>query len=322
LYSAPHQNSANVTKWTSAPFNNDWTSSLFVSQDTVALESVAVDFCAAEPTFAGVMVSNVDNWLHEAALAHDPPSGTFYDPENDGTRLASLGVHEHWDSAATKRYSRNLGTGSGIELVTTGPPNVWTWTGGAGTSDWDDPQNWLDEAAQHTVPASAASSALTFSGATQPAPVQNTGGPVILNRLIFSDTGASFSISGAALRFVANGMTAPKLVQSAAQAHAITNALEQQDTLIVDCAGAGTLTLDGNLSGAGGLAKTGSGKLVLSGSADYDGTTTVSAGRLMVQGTLEAKSSAVNVLPAGILGGAGAVMRHVNVQGGTLAPGD
>jgi hypothetical protein len=27
-------------------------------------------------------------------------------------------VHEHWNNATDKKYSRNLGTGKGIELVT------------------------------------------------------------------------------------------------------------------------------------------------------------------------------------------------------------
>jgi hypothetical protein len=51
------------------------------------------------------------------ALADNPPSGTFYDPEHDGIRLASLGVHEHWNDAVEKEYSRNLGIGQGIEPV-------------------------------------------------------------------------------------------------------------------------------------------------------------------------------------------------------------
>jgi hypothetical protein len=59
----------------------------------------------------------VDNYLHEAALADDPPSGAFYDPEGDGTRLESLGAHEHWNNDQDKQYSRNLGTGEGIELL-------------------------------------------------------------------------------------------------------------------------------------------------------------------------------------------------------------
>jgi hypothetical protein len=62
------------------------------------------------------LIKNADRHLHEAALANDPPSGTVYKP--DGVRLQSLGVHEHWNNAADRKYSRNLGTGKGIELVT------------------------------------------------------------------------------------------------------------------------------------------------------------------------------------------------------------
>jgi hypothetical protein len=115
LYAAPHQ-SQGPERWQSPPFSGHWTASLFASQDPVAIESVAVDFFAAEKT-AVQMVGAVDNYLHEAALAIQPPSGTRYDPEGDGTPLASLGVHEHWNSPATKQYSRNLGTGKGIELL-------------------------------------------------------------------------------------------------------------------------------------------------------------------------------------------------------------
>jgi hypothetical protein len=62
-------------------------------------------------------VGNPDNYLHEAASAAQPPSGTKYDPEGDGKNLESMGVHEHWNNATERKYSRNLGTGKGIELV-------------------------------------------------------------------------------------------------------------------------------------------------------------------------------------------------------------
>jgi hypothetical protein len=32
-----------------------------------------------------------------------------------------LGVHEHWNSTAGKQYTRNLGTGAGIELISSDP---------------------------------------------------------------------------------------------------------------------------------------------------------------------------------------------------------
>ena len=38
------------------------------------------------------------------------------DPDGDGVILASLGVHERWNNPTDKQYSRNLGTGNGIEL--------------------------------------------------------------------------------------------------------------------------------------------------------------------------------------------------------------
>lgn len=113
--------SAHPYKWNTPPFNGNWPSSLFVSQDAVAMDSVCYDFLLNEwpdlvnaPTFEG----GAEDYLHEAAQADNPPSGTFYDPARSGARLASLGVHEHWNSPITKQYSRNLdSSGSGIELV-------------------------------------------------------------------------------------------------------------------------------------------------------------------------------------------------------------
>ncbi len=101
------------TKWQIAPFNNDWPSSVFVSQDPVAIDSVGIDFLRAQMS----LKNYADNYLHEAAQANSPPSGIFYDPEADGIRLTSLGSHEHWNNAADKKYTRNLETGDGIELI-------------------------------------------------------------------------------------------------------------------------------------------------------------------------------------------------------------
>jgi hypothetical protein len=112
----------NECRWLSAPFDANWTSSVFVSLDGVAIDSVALDFLRSEPIIQDeprIMGPNdtIDNYLHEAALADDPPSATLYDPEGDGLGPNSLGVHEHWNNAAEKQYTRNLRTGEGIELV-------------------------------------------------------------------------------------------------------------------------------------------------------------------------------------------------------------
>jgi Domain of unknown function (DUF362) len=119
LYATQHNEFrlAPVCKWQSAPFNGNWTASLFASQNGVAIDSVALDFLRNEPTLATIVTGAVDNYLHEMALAHQAPSKTKYEPAKDGKVLASLGVHEHWNNATDKKYSRNLGKGAGIELV-------------------------------------------------------------------------------------------------------------------------------------------------------------------------------------------------------------
>lgn len=110
LYSGDRWNSQ-PHKWQMPPFNGHWPSSFFASQDPVALESVGLDFLRSEMP----LIKNGDRHLHEAALANNPPSGTVYKP--DGVQLPSLGVHEHWNNASSKQYTRNLATGAGIELV-------------------------------------------------------------------------------------------------------------------------------------------------------------------------------------------------------------
>lgn len=118
LYAGKHAQERSPRKWNTAPFHGDWTSSLLVSQDPVAIDAVGFDFLRTEWDDAPHR-SGTNDYLVEAALAHDPPSGTFYDPDHHGdvARLDSLGVYENWDNPTDKQYSRNSGTGAGIELV-------------------------------------------------------------------------------------------------------------------------------------------------------------------------------------------------------------
>jgi len=116
LYAAG-QSETNVVRWES--FGDQWTASLFMSQDPVAIDSVGLDFIRNEPREEGVHgAGHPDNFLHEAALIGNPPSGTKYNPHKDGAfNEKSLGVHEHWNNVKEKKYSRNLGKKEGIELV-------------------------------------------------------------------------------------------------------------------------------------------------------------------------------------------------------------
>ena len=116
LYGAKLVNGIPAPKWQMAPFNNSWPCSLFASQDGVAIDAVGLDFLRSEwPDMMDIAFS--DQYLIEAALANNPPSKTVYDPEKDGTRIASLGVMEHWNNTKEKKYSKNLGKKNGIELI-------------------------------------------------------------------------------------------------------------------------------------------------------------------------------------------------------------
>jgi len=105
-----------IVKFHMYPFNDDWTNSLFFSQDPVAIDSVMYDFLYAE---APPPTEGSQNYLHQAA---EPPKN-IYDPERDGVFLSeSLGVHEHWDTSvdifSPNRYSG--ASNNGIDFVAIG----------------------------------------------------------------------------------------------------------------------------------------------------------------------------------------------------------
>jgi hypothetical protein len=109
-----------------APYENpDWPASILTSQDGVALDSVGLDILYSqtknnedENHHPRILIrENADDYLQEEALADHPPSGTAY--RQNGKLVTSLGVFEHWDSDATRQYSRNKDPrdGKGIELL-------------------------------------------------------------------------------------------------------------------------------------------------------------------------------------------------------------
>jgi hypothetical protein len=122
LWSGSNWNGLPV-KFLMPPFDNHWSSSLFMSLDPVAIESVGLDFLRAEFTnpehnVAWISDPGVDDYLHQAADPKNWPAGIVYAPDGDGKLIpGSLGVHEHWNNPKDKQYSRNLGKGEGIELV-------------------------------------------------------------------------------------------------------------------------------------------------------------------------------------------------------------
>ena len=91
-------------KWQKPPFNGDWACSIIASQDGVACDAVAMDLIISEwPEFGSLRYC--DEYLNEAARIPNPPSGTTYVPERDGTPLTEpLGLFEHCDSQ--RKYTK------------------------------------------------------------------------------------------------------------------------------------------------------------------------------------------------------------------------
>lgn len=112
-----------IKKFKSAPFNDDYPNSIFVGQDPVALESVCYDVLFQEyveddtkENYPIQFKTEIADYLSQCASSDFWPAGIKYDPEGEGNPIGSLGVFEHWNNATDRQYSRNLGTGNGIEL--------------------------------------------------------------------------------------------------------------------------------------------------------------------------------------------------------------
>ena len=132
LYSVRAQNDivSNYSRWYSVPFYNngpDWPSSIFASQDGVAIDSVGYDFLVSENEGSQLYIklktdtlpagNTADNYLIEAGNIVNPPSQTIYDPNGYEGKVRKIGEYDHWNNGTQKQYSRNLGKNYGIELI-------------------------------------------------------------------------------------------------------------------------------------------------------------------------------------------------------------
>ncbi len=70
--------------------------------------SVAFDFLSQQWADLALAAEGVQDYMHEMALANNPPSGTFYDPEHDGHADGQPGRARALEQPVDKQYTRNL----------------------------------------------------------------------------------------------------------------------------------------------------------------------------------------------------------------------
>lgn len=157
--------------------------------------------------------------------------------------------------------------------------NFDTWDGGATNDNWNrgGGQNWVD----NSTPVSGTTLRIAFDGNTRLTP--NMNGNYTVNAVRFETTAGAFTLGSSTGSTLTFDGTAPSLMQLSANNQAISNAIALNQTTIMDISGAGTMTLSGVVSGAGGINKVGGSTLILSGNNTYTGTTTINEGVVNVR---------------------------------------
>ena len=183
-------------------------------------------------------------------------------------------------------------------------PMTFTWISGV-AGNWSDNGKW-----NYVAPVSAGNEAyiINFNVSGSYTSTNNLTMGFMLNQLNFG--GSSVVLTGNGLTFVSHGAALPQLNQNGAFPVQLGNSLALASNTIVGGGGSGTLTINGAISGAGGLTKTSSGQLWLSGTNTYAGSTIVRSGILrVIKPAALYNAVAANWTPANITVGVGATLR-------------
>src|SRR3954447_13910243 len=130
------------------------------------------------------------------------------------------------------------------------PAPAQTWTGTA-NGNWSNGSNWS------SALVNGINTQLTFGTIANTANAtmtDNVVGTFLLNKMTFNAGAPAYTLTGNALDFRTNGSSVlPSIVIDSNNSVTIGNALTLTNGLTVSGSGAGTFTLNGLISGAGGL---------------------------------------------------------------------
>jgi autotransporter-associated beta strand protein len=177
-----------------------------------------------------------------------------------------------------------------------------TWTGGAGNGSWTVPENWNYPPLPGYLVYFAGSNETAVDTVTN----QSVGG------IVFAAEAAAFTISNNTITLAGNVInqgTSTQTINSGLDLAMNTTFVAYAGNLdfggpisfgsnatFLTVNGAEDTYISGNISGNGGLMKSGNGTLTLSGTNNFTGNTTIGGGDLIIQGGFALPNSATGTL--------------------------
>ena len=177
------------------------------------------------------------------------------------------------------------------------------WTGGGNDANWSTAANWGG-----TAP--VASDTLIFGGTAKLESVNDLPEDTPFAGITFGSDAGAFTLSGN--RITLGGNVTNLSTSTSAQTINLDMSLPETSVFYGSFSN-GAITVNGSLSGAGGLTKTGPQTLTLTASNSYDGVTTVDNGILLVTHGNALGSTSGNTVVNGPSGGCLEISGSINV---------
>ena len=222
------------------------------------------------------------------------------------------------DSTGTGSPANSYTIGTAGNLGTVELTSVLATTSGSVSINYGTLSVALDNKIASTTPVSIGS---TNGNATLMLGTNDSS--LALSRLNFNGAGSfggTVANSGIGTLTMQDDIAAALIQVNSGTAHAINSAIAMANATTVSVANSAQIAINGAISGAFGLNKIGSGALTLSGSSLFSGATTVSAGTLLVNGSL-ASTAGLNVASGAFLGGSGSLASTI-AGAGLVGPGN